>query len=76
MKGVHHDDGHDVSSASPFFNSRDIDFDLSKAVELYCRNLFNRRRPCRVDSLTLLDCLSKPTGTERGEEETTVLVSH
>ncbi len=55
MKGVCYDDGHDDSSASPFSHSGDINSDLSKAAELYCGDLFNCRRPCRVDSITLPD---------------------
>lgn len=69
MKGVHHDDGHDNSPASPFSHSGDINSDLSEAVELYCRNLFNRRRPGRVDSLTLPDFSSNLAGDRRGEKE-------
>jgi len=76
MKGVYHDSGHDVSSASPLPNSGDINPDLSEAAELYCCNLFNRRRPCGFDSLTLPDWLSKFAGCGRCEEESTVLISY
>ncbi len=69
MKGVCYDDGHDDSSASPFSHSGDINSDLSKAAELYCGDLFNCRRPCRVDSITLPDFLSRLAGGRRGEKE-------
>ncbi len=36
---------------SAFPDSGDINFDLSKATELYCRDIFNCCRACRLNSL-------------------------
>lgn len=76
MEGVYNDAGHDDSSANSLPHSRDINPDLSKAPEFYCCDIFNCRRPCRFDSLTLPDCLCKLTGCRRGEEVSTVLISY
>jgi hypothetical protein len=47
------DNGDDDSPASPFFDRGDIDPDLSEATELHRRDIFNRRRPCGVNSLAV-----------------------
>jgi len=57
MKGDHSDDGHDDSSADSLPNRGDINPNLSKATELHCCDLSNRRRPCRLSSLVLPDSL-------------------
>jgi hypothetical protein len=51
------DNGDDDSPANPFSHRGDIDPDLSEATELHRCDLFDRRRPCRLNSLTVPGCL-------------------
>ena len=74
MKAVQNDNSHDNSPASPFSYRGDINPDLSEATELYRGDIFNRRRPCRLNSLAVpgslpARCRSEPDQTGLSEFE-------
>jgi len=70
MKGVSNDNSYDDAPAASLPHCGDTHPDFSKAPELYCRDLFDCRRPCRLVSLTpLLDCSSEFAGRGKDEEE-------
>ncbi len=47
------DNDDDVSPTNPFFNRRDINPDFSETTELHRCDIFNRRRPCGLNSLAV-----------------------
>lgn len=62
-----HDNNHDDSPANPFPNRGGIHPDLSKATELHRRDIFDRSRPCRLNSLTVPGSLPARCRNEPGQ---------
>lgn len=70
MKGVSNDNSHDDAPADSLPHCGDTHPDFSKASELYCGDLFDCRRPCRLVSLTpLVDCSSEFAGRGKDAEK-------
>jgi len=67
MKAVQNDNSHDNSPASPFSYRGDINPDLSEVTELYRCDIFNRRRPCRLNSLAVPGSLEARCRDEPGQ---------
>jgi hypothetical protein len=62
-----HDNNHDDSPANPFPNRGGINPDLSEATELHRCDIFNRRRPCGLNSLTVPGSLPARCRNEPGQ---------